>query len=148
MSVKRTPGDARRQSINSHYIDGSVQDCSVSIANALEILQSCKAVLAIYVNDLNVYTSPWRGYLCMGDLIFQLGLLQVVFLVWFCHYLVTGLPFEIYSRLRICDSGWQVNHYSNVGSINSLAHQIRSLNNFTTSYWDWKNTTNQPRISI
>ena len=38
----RSPGDYYD---DAHYIDGSVQDCSISIANTLEILQS--------------FTKPW-----------------------------------------------------------------------------------------
>ena len=32
---------ARRPNATGHYLNGLVQDCSNSIANALELLQSC-----------------------------------------------------------------------------------------------------------
>ena len=42
-------------SIVKEYIDGSVQDCSISIANAMEILQSCTKPLIYPHAQHNIY---------------------------------------------------------------------------------------------
>ena len=47
-----------------HYIDGLVQDCSIAIANTLEILQSCTQPSILYVQEITRQrggrTYPWR----------------------------------------------------------------------------------------
>ena len=50
------------------YSDGLVQDCSISIANALEILQSCTKPSILRVEVINViigaYSSGSHGWPC------------------------------------------------------------------------------------
>ena len=44
------------------YIDGSVQDCSNSIANALELLKSCTKPSILHNHDLTDSTTKQQWY--------------------------------------------------------------------------------------
>ena len=44
------------------YLDGLVEDCSNSIAYALELLQSCTKPLILYANKLFIMTFPETVY--------------------------------------------------------------------------------------
>ena len=49
------------------YIDGLVQDCNISIANALEILQSCTKRSMLMEHGSSKYLAPLIDKILMGE---------------------------------------------------------------------------------
>ena len=100
----KTCGNTQTQ--NASHIDGSVQDCSISTANALEILQSCTkpSIYAPCYSLCDRYNPPrpqWVNY--NGGCTFQMHKYIFIYYLWWVWPLPptdtpSGDPFQHYPR--------------------------------------------------